>query len=122
MASSTLLFPELWLPTTTMLGSLRLSDWSIESRTCLISMSFLVSCIRFESSASSATTFVWLVAVTAASAATAAGGAGGGTPPPPPPSLDDEDDCSDPAPASASSPPTLPSLNHRQLDLSHSGA
>ena len=46
MASSTELFPELWLPMTTMLGSLSASLWSMLMSMVRISMSFLVRCIK----------------------------------------------------------------------------
>lgn len=46
MASSTLLLPLLWLPMTTMLGSTRLSSWSMLSKSVRISMSRLVKAMR----------------------------------------------------------------------------
>ena len=46
MDSSTELFPELWLPITTMLGSFNESLWSMLRSILLISISFLVRCIR----------------------------------------------------------------------------
>src|SRR5258708_39975359 len=46
MDSNTELFPELWLPITTMLGSFRVSLWSMLSNTDRISINFLVRCIK----------------------------------------------------------------------------
>ena len=45
MASSTELFPELWLPITTILGSLSASLWSMLSSILRISINFLVRCM-----------------------------------------------------------------------------
>lgn len=46
MASRTELFPELWLPMTTMLGNLSASLWSMLKSILRISINFFVKCIR----------------------------------------------------------------------------